>query len=275
MNGTIEAVMNEGLVLYQGGGNWGDLYRHVQDYRMSFLRDLNSERKKQKALKLHVVSLPQTILYSSKNKQHLLNDKHTLDSMTGDFLSVFARDKQSFDFARQHYSSKLDIGLSPDLAFVLGPQFPVGEPIVDVLMLVRSDSEIQMHDKWKLKELEFRFNGTGLTFLKEDWGYTKMESGFSNNTPTVVSEVRLNAAIRQISRGRVLVTNRLHASIIANLIGRPLFWFDTKQKKLERTRTLAFQASEFCTSQNLNSVQSEDLLSASEAAIEYLLNVPS
>lgn len=47
-----------------------------------------------------------------------------------------------------------------------------------------------------------------------------------------VAESRLQGAIDVISRGKVVVTNRLHAAIMANLIGRPLIWIDTQQHKL-------------------------------------------
>eukprot|EP00210_Caulerpa_lentillifera_P002010 g1927.t1 len=275
VNETVESVEEGGLVLYQGGGNWGDLYRHVQDYRMDFFQELNQEWNKLNGAKFHVISLPQSIDYVSKNQHHLESDKRILRNMSTDFLTVLTRDEKSYEFAKQQFSSKVEFALSPDLAFVLGPQFPVDEPEYDVLFLIRGDIESQKGDRWRLPDLKYRFNGTGLTFIKEDWGYTNMESGFSSDAPTVVSEVRLNAAIRQISRGRVVVTNRLHGSIVANLIGRPLFWFDTKQKKLEYTRKLAFQSSEICTPENMNSVHTEDLLSASEAAIEYLLNLPN
>jgi exopolysaccharide biosynthesis predicted pyruvyltransferase EpsI len=47
-----------------------------------------------------------------------------------------------------------------------------------------------------------------------------------------VAESRLQGAIDIISLGKVVVTNRLHAAIVANLLGRPLVWIDTRHKKL-------------------------------------------
>jgi exopolysaccharide biosynthesis predicted pyruvyltransferase EpsI len=35
-----------------------------------------------------------------------------------------------------------------------------------------------------------------------------------------------------ISLGKVVVTNRLHAAVMANLVGRPLIWIDTQHKKI-------------------------------------------
>jgi len=49
---------------------------------------------------------------------------------------------------------------------------------------------------------------------------------------TQVAESRLQGAIDVISTGKVVVTNRLHAAIVANLVGRPLIWIDTEQKKI-------------------------------------------
>lgn len=49
---------------------------------------------------------------------------------------------------------------------------------------------------------------------------------------TQVAESRLQDAVDVISLGKIVVTNRLHAAIMANLVGRPLIWIDTEQKKL-------------------------------------------
>jgi polysaccharide pyruvyl transferase WcaK-like protein len=51
--------------------------------------------------------------------------------------------------------------------------------------------------------------------------------GFSD-----LAQSRLTAALEQVSSGKVVITNRLHGSILANLIGRPVIWIDTKGKKV-------------------------------------------
>lgn len=260
--------------MYQGGGNWGDLYWFVQEQRMSYIKALYNTSESAK-MNLSVISLPQTIRYRTNRSNQLLKDKAILRKFRPSFLSVFTRDQSSFDVANRHFSSNVSIEQSPDLAFILGPLSPIGDPEIDVLFLIRSDSEIRPSDKWRLDEIIRRFNGTGVTFKKEDWYFSEKSYSFSRSYPSISSEVRLNKAVQQMSRGRVVVTNRLHASIIADLIGRPLFWFDTQYKKLERTRQMAFSKSEYCTDENLKSYQAESLLSAAEAAIEYLLNLPS
>jgi exopolysaccharide biosynthesis predicted pyruvyltransferase EpsI len=47
-----------------------------------------------------------------------------------------------------------------------------------------------------------------------------------------VAESRLQGAVDVISLGKVVVTNRLHAAVMANLVGRPLIWIDTQHKKI-------------------------------------------
>lgn len=49
---------------------------------------------------------------------------------------------------------------------------------------------------------------------------------------TQVAESRLQGAVDVISAGKVVVTNRLHAAVTANLVGGPLVWIDTEQKKI-------------------------------------------
>lgn len=50
--------------------------------------------------------------------------------------------------------------------------------------------------------------------------------------PIQLANSRVQAGVKLLAKGRVIITDRLHASILANLIGRPLIWIDTKQKKL-------------------------------------------
>jgi hypothetical protein len=57
-----------------------------------------------------------------------------------------------------------------------------------------------------------------------------------------LAESRLQAAVDIISRGKVVVTNRLHAAVVANLVGRPLIWIDTAQKKISGERGLLARA---------------------------------
>jgi exopolysaccharide biosynthesis predicted pyruvyltransferase EpsI len=62
---------------------------------------------------------------------------------------------------------------------------------------------------------------------------------------TQIAFSRVAGGAEQISKGRVIITNRLHATIMANFVGRPVIWIDTKQKKVngEWTLTLLLCAS--------------------------------
>jgi exopolysaccharide biosynthesis predicted pyruvyltransferase EpsI len=40
------------------------------------------------------------------------------------------------------------------------------------------------------------------------------------------------AGAEQVAQGKVVITNRLHAVIMANMVGRPTIYIDTKQKKI-------------------------------------------
>lgn len=49
---------------------------------------------------------------------------------------------------------------------------------------------------------------------------------------TQFAESRLQAAVEAISYGKLVVTNRVHGAVAANLVGRPVIWIDTIQKKI-------------------------------------------
>lgn len=54
-----------------------------------------------------------------------------------------------------------------------------------------------------------------------------------------------------MSQGRVVITDRLHASVLSVLIGRPHVMINDKFKKVENTRKAAFGDKPECSEDNL------------------------
>lgn len=55
-----------------------------------------------------------------------------------------------------------------------------------------------------------------------------------------------------LSLGRVIVTDRLHASILSLLMGKPHVMINDRYKKVELTRKAAFGRITECSEENLN-----------------------
>ncbi|GMH34156.1 hypothetical protein BSKO_01990 [Bryopsis sp. KO-2023] len=262
---TVQVVKDGGLVMFHGGGNWGDLYRFVQTKRLAFLVKLTAALKDRN---VKVLSLPQSIHYKA-GSQHLAKDDAVLNSLPPNYFTLFLRQQDSYEIAKRHYKT-IDAKLSPDIAFILGPTRPIGQPQYDILVLVRQDGEIRPEDKKIGGIVAQKAKAANVTHRIQDWWYKPHPGEFSIATVGAFSEVRTAEAIKIISQGKIVITNRLHATIVATLLGKTLFWVDTVQKKVSSTRSVAFSTSEDCTPENLHAVQTSTILEAVDQAIELL-----
>eukprot|EP00210_Caulerpa_lentillifera_P007438 g7108.t1 len=268
----IHAVGNHGLVMYQGGGNWGNLYRPIQGYRMKVLRELGDAYSAEIA-PFKVIQLPQSIVYIHNDQTLIDQDDSIINSLPDGMFTLFTRQNESFEWAKEHYKSNIGIKVSPDIAFALGPLTPFKKPIIDVILLMRGDHEDKEKDTDLKHEVAKRFNGTGVTYSFQGYNYTNLSTEYIFEHPAVLSEVRLNSVIRTISKGRILITNRFHGHVIGMMMGKLTLWIDTNQQKLKRSRAIAFSSSVHCTDKSMRSFEFSSTLDAIDAAIKHILLV--
>lgn len=92
-------------ILLQGGGNFGDLWRSNQEFRLKIIKHFPNNR---------IIILPQTIYY-----QDLSILKHDADLMNQHKdLVICARDKNSFEILENHFTNAKKL-LLPDMAFYI------------------------------------------------------------------------------------------------------------------------------------------------------------
>ena len=118
------------LILLQGGGNFGDLWRFIQNERLEIIRRYGNNP---------IVILPVTCWYENTT---LLRQDAEIMSRHPD-LTICARDALSFDLLRKHFSNK--ILLLPDMAFCIDAaklrKYVQGEG-EGTLYLKRTDKEL-------------------------------------------------------------------------------------------------------------------------------------
>jgi hypothetical protein len=85
-------------------------------------------------------------------------------------LHLTARDRVSFSFLSQHFN-KTKHHLSPDAAFAIGPVTANCEPTLDVVFLLRADTEKRKpKEEEEGEEQAFEMlREAGLSFLRTDW----------------------------------------------------------------------------------------------------------
>lgn len=269
MEKLIEVVKNNGLVMYHAGGNWGDLYRHVQKYRLQFLKRLGTAYQT-KNTTFKVIQLTQTIAYKPDGMEHIATDDDAINNLPAGMFTLVTRQEDSYTWAKEHYKDNIKILKSPDLAFALGQLSPVGEPTIDVIFVMRDDREDKERGNDLERKVGTRFTGTGLTYSFQDWGYENETNEYSAEHPTLLSEVRLNGALRTISSGKVLITNRFHAHLIGMMMGKMTFWVDTIQEKVKLARDVALNTSHHCTDEAMSSFRFSTTLDAVDAAVDFL-----
>jgi exopolysaccharide biosynthesis predicted pyruvyltransferase EpsI len=231
---TLRRAMPDGIVLIHGGGNFGTLWPHHQRLREKILERLKDYR---------IVQLPQTIRY-----EDAASAAHTaqLIAAHSDF-HVLTRDTTSLAFARDQLGAKSS--MCPDAALLLAGQLKREAPVVDCLVLARTDKERAFAD------LEHAFANSQRSVQTADWleepigllhrvrnrlKYATRRS-FASSYPFQVAMLavwdrlateRTRRGCRLLSRGRIVITDRLHAHILCTLLGIPHIVLDNNYGKL-------------------------------------------
>ncbi|MGN6768296.1 MAG: polysaccharide pyruvyl transferase family protein [Rhizobiaceae bacterium] len=224
---ALERAVPEGPIFIHGGGNFGDLWVSHQDFREAVLERFPHRR---------IIQFPQSIHYRSEER---IAQTARAIARHRNFL-LLVRDQESKDFAERHFDC--EVRLCPDMAFWIGAVEP-GAVEFPVLAMLRADLE-------KTGEVD-RSAYPGLPI--EDWITESARrvrvskaagaaSAFLALKPAEMRLRKLDAAahnrfrrgIRQISRGRTVVTDRLHVHICSLLIGRPHAVLDNSYGKIGR-----------------------------------------
>ena len=226
----LERIMPTGPIFIHGGGNFGDLWGVHQDFRERVL-ELFPQRQ--------IIQFPQSIHY--KSPQRVEESARKIGRHKNFVLLV--RDEESRHFAEKHFDCQ--VRLCPDMAFCIGALEPAA-PEFPVLAMLRADLEqavnidrsayadIPMED-WitesarRVRIAKALGTASALLSLKPaEMQLRKLDAAAHN---------RFRRGIRQISRGRAVVTDRLHVHICSLLLGRPHAVLDNSYGKLRRFMT--------------------------------------
>lgn len=225
-------------ILLMGGGNFGDLWRELQDIRLEIIARYPENR---------IVMLPQSICYQEKD---LIGKDAELMARHPD-LHLFARDKASYDILSAHFGRN-HLYLAPDMAFYIAPELLARHRNREegkTLFLLRSDKELSQDTPVALQEAD----------VTSDWPTEKFK-------PTIRNFMRARRISRDLKRigipsrfvdraieacgGRFIrdsltpkgceflepfsriVTTRLHTMILSVLLHKPVEYIDNTYGKL-------------------------------------------
>ncbi len=235
----------------------------------------------------NLIFLPQSIYY--KKLAVAKSDNATFH--TNDRTLFMFRDYPSLQFSQSNFQGKPAMYV-PDMAFTMGPQTPTAKPVVDIILLLRSDVEKVIKNDDKVKALQ-KLRAANVSFEVWDfpiWGFPmkllKDNKTVVYNYTTIYPKqipigqaiphrhafmgVRTQMANNVFSRGRLVITDRLHASIMSTLMGKPLIYLDNTYKKIANVRSaLANEFSE-CTDENLHARHADTLQQSADLALQII-----
>jgi len=237
-NGGSEAmrlIANASLLIFPGGGNFGDIWFEPHAFRVRVLDRFPHVPKLQ---------LPQSISFSDPAKR---DRTERAIAHQADFR-LCVRDHKSLAYARAHFPCEPI--LCPDTAYFL-PAFERDQPRCDVLALLREDRERRAPHEAIFAQLQ-RAAGGSIEILdwakpdsnilsSLDWRLDRLrnvlpDSRLIQRTAFWLREqyarARTDYGLAVLSRGRRVVTDRLHGLILSSILGIPTTAFDTADGKL-------------------------------------------
>ena len=223
------------ILLIHGGGNFGDIWPEHQDLRMRMLQRFPHKT---------IIQMPQSIYFSDE-----VNLKATAAAIkTQSSFTLFVRDLNSFQFARRVF--ECEVVLVPDMAFAM-PPISRKPATVDYLCLLRTDKEVTF-DHQVVRSI---LAASDKSFEVCDWTtqsrhlLAQLDTGLNKLTrrfPAITAPFRSMAmrlrqqsaaqrllyGIELLSKGSIVVTDRLHAHVLCCLLEIPHIVFDSLGGKI-------------------------------------------
>ena len=215
-------VVRAGTIFLHGGGNFGTNWPKHQEFRIALLNRLRG---------VPIVQLPQSIHFDSA--QELEHTAAAIDHHGA--FTLLVRDHSSYEIAREHFNCRTI--LCPDMSFFIGP-IAKNQPRTDILRLLRTDKE--------QRSLGERVSRSGVETM--DWlterrsavravrAASYLRYGLSPNRLAheydALAVKCFKRGVDILSRGKVVVTDRLHGHIMCVLLGIPHVILDNSYGKV-------------------------------------------
>ncbi len=219
------------VILLQGGGNFGDLWRRHQELRQTVIKSYPNNR---------IIILPQTVFYN--NNSVFAEDAKVLNSHKD--LHICARDAKSLEYLKKALTCNLL--LVPDMAFCISKRTLNKyrkEETEKALFLKRNDPELceynfasyiketgeQLHTgDWSTMEQQFKTKNylDKLLWHKEHLG--RIPDIYAD---WIFRPHQVKKGIEFVSQYKKVYTTRLHVAILSVLLDKKIVFFDNSYGK--------------------------------------------
>lgn len=228
------------VILLQGGGNFGDIYRISQDFRLKVIDKYRENR---------IVMFPQSVWYDDSS---LIEQDAAIMAKHPD-LWLCARDSTAYAFLKKHFSAN-HILLVPDMAFYISDstldEFRGQSRENQTLFMRRTDQELTDTTPKYLQNTDIKdwpgIQGGDFKY----WMFNQCRRGIKVLSYVSVPLARqwekfvdfladkyLRSRLTSKGLGLIgsydrVITTRLHAMILGILLGKKVDYIDNKTGKL-------------------------------------------
>ena len=240
------------VILLSGGGNFGTVWPELQDFREKVLMDFRG---------VPIIQLPQSLHFDDTAK---LKRAAEVIRKHGNF-TLLTRDKPSFELARLNFDC--DVFMCPDMAFFIGPVSLGKSPQYDRFALCRTDREMKSNWHLSLEALAGKLSVNVADWLEPGMVERVLHRIEQHTAPlrrqfdqdnlvllrlwNILAQARMARGVALLQRGRVVITDRLHAHILSVLLGKPHALIDNSYGKIRNyyhAWTEAYSGSRLVTS---------------------------
>ncbi len=219
------------IILMQGGGNFGDLWRRHQDLRLEVIKAYPNNK---------IIILPQTVFY--KDDAVFQEDAKIFNSHKN--LHICVRDIVSFEFLQQ--SLTCNLLLVPDMAFYISNRTLNRYKKKEenrVLFLKRNDLELCEYDfcsyiteeramldtcDWPTMEQQFKAK---MYLDKLIWHKKRLGRITDIYADWIFRPHQVKKGIEFVSQYKKVYTTRLHVAILSLLLDKEIVFFDNSYGK--------------------------------------------
>lgn len=217
----LENIVPENTpILYQGGGNIGNVWKRDEYFRRKMLSSFTKNPS---------VIFPQTIFYT--NDEEGKREAEWGAEYYGKCLdlTVFLREAPSLERGKELFSSA-DVRFCPDVVLTLDPSdIGVYEGERNgVLICLRNDLESSVDDS-ALENIAELLAGIGLDYTVTDTIYP------SANIDTDRLDVIVADKLKEFISAKLVITDRLHGMIFSAICRTPCIVLGNYNHKVERT----------------------------------------
>ena len=211
-----EIIKPSDFIFITGGGFLGDLWPEEENMVEAILTDYKDNK---------IIILPQTVYYFDDGNSPFLEEKLSC-YLEHKKLFVLARDQKTYDFF-QRYIEKDRVGLFPDMALYLSG-ISSNEYDNQVMICLRDDKERVVSEKQKLEIIK-NLEEKGINVIN---GSTLAAGKHNGDISLYNREKEIENKLKEFSKVKFILTDRLHGMILSTLAGTPCIVIDNLSKKV-------------------------------------------